>query len=68
MYDVTYYLLDFFISICICLSNFRFFWSGLRWAVDRIIMIIYCVQGIELFQKLCKGLEYMVAKDMGKSS
>ena len=40
-----------------------------RWAVDSlIIMINYCIQGIELFQKLCIGLEYMVPNVMGKSS
>ena len=31
-------------------------------------MINYCVQGIELFQKLYVRLEYGVPKDMGKSS
>ena len=31
-------------------------------------MINYCVEGTELFQKLHKGVEYMVPKDMGKSS
>ena len=30
-------------------------------------MINYCVQAIELFQKLYIGLEYMVPKDMGKT-
>ena len=31
-------------------------------------MINYCVQGIELFQKLYIGLEYVMPKDMGKPS
>ena len=31
-------------------------------------MINYCVQGEELFQKLYRGLAYMVPKHMGKSS
>ena len=31
-------------------------------------MMNYYVQGIKLFQKLYIGLEYMVRKDMGKSS
>ena len=40
-----------------------------RWAINSlIIMINYWVQGIELFQKLYGGLEYVVSKDMGKSS
>ena len=33
-----------------------------RWAVDSLIMIYYCVQGIMLFQKLYIALEYMVPK------
>ena len=31
-------------------------------------MINYCVQGIEQFQKLYVGLEYVAPKYMGKSS
>ena len=31
-------------------------------------MIDYCLQGIELFQKLYIGLEYMVSKATGNSS
>ena len=31
-------------------------------------MINYCVPGIELFQELYIGLEYVVPKDMEKSS
>ena len=39
-----------------------------RWAVNSlIIMKNYWIQGIELFQKLYIGLEYMVPKDIGKS-
>ena len=51
-----------------------------RWAVSSLVIIIiiiiitiiiiinYCVQGIELFQKLYIGLEYVVTKNIGKSS